>query len=143
MIHKVVMGGARRRSKSGKLEPCLPVQGLNELLAGRVKDYRSGKYRNPIKSDGDKACRLAIRKYLRGIKLTPPIEVTYHIFAPNKLHDRGNLYTIDKYFLDSLQEEGILENDKWDFVLDSTFITELDKSNPRIEIEIREVGSGT
>lgn len=117
-----------------------PLNGLNELLGGRMYNFRTKKYHNQVKADNDKICRLAIQKYMRGVKIDKPIKVTYHIFAQDKRHDRGNLASAtEKSFLDALQEIKVIKNDGFDDVLDSTFITELDRNNPRIVVEIEEV----
>lgn len=131
MTYKVVI------SKSNRT---FPIKGLNELLAGRMYDYRTKKYHNKVKTDNDKVCCVAIRKYLNGVKLKTPIRCTYHIFAQDKRHDRGNLASAtEKSFLDALQEMKVIKNDGFDDVLDSTFITELDRINPRIVVEIEEM----
>lgn len=117
-----------------------PLKGLNELLGGRIYNPRTGKYHNPVKAENDKVCRLAIQKYMRGVKIDKPIKCTFYIYAKDKMHDRGNLSsTTEKSFLDALQEMKVIKNDGFDDVLDSTFITELDRTNPRIVVEIEEV----
>lgn len=123
-----------------KRNKTFPIKGLNELLAGRMYDYRTKKYHNRVKSDNDKVCRLAIQKYMRGVKIDKPIRCTYMIYAGDKRHDRGNLAcAVEKSFLDALQEMKVIKNDGFDNVLDSTFHTEVDKFNPRIEVIIEEV----
>ena len=131
MTYKVVI------NKSNK---DFPIQGLNELLAGRTYDYRSKKYHNPVKSANDRVCCVAIRSDLKGVKLKTPIRCTYYIYAQDKRHDRGNLYSAtEKSFLDALQSCKCLKNDGFDDVLDSVFHTELCRDNPRIEVIIEEV----
>ena len=131
MKYKVVI------SKSNKT---FPIKGLNELLAGRMYDYRTKKYRNNVKTENDKICCVAIRKYLKGVKLKTPIKCTYYIYAQDKRHDRGNLYSAtEKSFLDALQSCKVLDNDSWDKCLDGEFHTELDRVNPRIVVEIEEM----
>ena len=131
MTYKVVI------SKSNKT---FPIKGLNELLAGRMYDYRTKKYHNSVKSENDKVCRLAIQKYMRGVKIDKPIRCTYMIYAGDKRHDRGNLAcAVEKSFLDALQEMKVIKNDGFDDVLDSVFHTELCRDNPRIEVIIEEV----
>ena len=133
MTYKVVI------SKANKT---FPIKGLNELLAGRVYDYRTKKYHNRVKSDNDKVCCVAIRKYLKGVVLKTPIRCTYYIYAQDKKHDRGNLYSAtEKSFLDALQSCKVLSNDSWDKCYDGVFHTDLDRSNPRIEVIIEEVES--
>lgn len=113
-----------------------PIKGLNELLGGRMYDFRTKKYRNPVKSANDAICARAIRKYMRGVKIDKPIQCTYWIYAQDKRHDRTNLYDCDKSFLDALQQVGVIKNDSWDLVYDSIFHTTLDRNNPRVEVEV-------
>ena len=133
MTYKVVI------SKANKT---FPIKGLNELLAGRIYDYRTKKYHNKVKSDNDKVCCVAIRRDLKGVKLKTPIRCTYYIYAQDKRHDRGNVYaSLEKSFLDALQQKKVIKNDGYDDVLDSVFHTDLDRLNPRIEVIIEEVES--
>ena len=130
MTYRVVI------SKSNKT---FPIKGLNELLAGRMYDYRTKKYHNRVKSDNDKICRLAIKKYLKDVRFDKQIRCIYNIYAPDKRHDRQNLYSVDKSFLDALQQCKCLKNDGWSECADSVFNTYLDAVNPRIEVVIEEV----
>lgn len=131
MTYQVVISNAKHT---------FPLKGLNELLGGRMYNFRTKKYHNQVKADNDKVCRLAIQKYMHGVKIDKPIKVTYHIFAQDKRHDRGNLASAcEKSFLDALQEMKVIKNDGFDDVLDSTFYTELDRINPRIVVEIEEM----
>lgn len=124
----------------GKKNNTFPIKGLNELLSGKVYNYRTKKYQNPVKADNDKICRIAIHKYMNGLKITKPIRCHFHVFVKDKKHDRGNIYTAtEKSFLDALQQEKVIKNDGYDDVLDSTFLTELDRLNPRIEVEVEEI----
>lgn len=123
-----------------KLNKTFPIKGLNELLAGRMYDYRTKKYHNKVKSENDRVCCVAIRRDLKGVKLKTPIKCTYYIYAQDKRHDRGNLYSAtEKSFLDALQSCKVLDNDSWDKCLDGEFHTSLDRANPRIEIIIEEI----
>ena len=131
MKYKVIIANNNRK---------FPLKGLNELLAGRVYNFRTKKYHNSVKSENDKVCRLAIQKYMRGVKIDKPIRCTYMIYAGDKRHDRGNLAcAVEKSFLDALQEMKVIKNDGFDDVLDSVFHTELCRDNPRIEVIIEEV----
>lgn len=124
-------------SKSNKT---FPIKGLNELLAGRTYDYRSKKYHNSVKSANDRVCCVAIRRDLKGVKLKTPIRCTYYIYAQDKRHDRGNLYSAtEKSFLDALQSCKVLANDSWDMCYDGVFHTMLDRDNPRVVVEIEEL----
>jgi Holliday junction resolvase RusA-like endonuclease len=131
MTYKVIIS-----SKNGKF----PLKGLNELLNGRLYNFRTKKYHNSVKSENDKVCRLAIQKYMHGVKIDKPIRCTYYIYAQDKRHDRSNLYSsVEKSFLDAMQEVKCIKNDGFLDVLDSEFHTEVDKYNPRVEVIIEEV----
>lgn len=124
-------------SKSNKT---FPIKGLNELLSGRMYDYRTKKYHNKVKSDNDRVCCVAIRRDLKGVVLKTPIRCTYYIYAQDKRHDRGNLYSaVEKSFLDALQQCKCLKSDGFDYVEDSVFKTVVDRDFPRIEVVIEEV----
>lgn len=123
-------------SKSNKV---FPIRGLNELLAGRIYDYRTKKYHNKVKQMNDKICLQSIKKCIPGVKINKPIKCTYYIYAQDKRHDRSNLYSaVEKSFLDALQLAKVIKNDGWNECLDSVFHTELCKENPRVEIVIEE-----
>jgi hypothetical protein len=123
-----------------KTNKTFPIKGLNELLAGRTYDYRSKKYHNSVKSANDRVCCVAIRRDLKGVKLKTPIRCTYYIYAQDKRHDRGNLYSAtEKSFLDALQSCKVLANDSWDMCYDGVFHTMLDRDNPRVVVEIEEL----
>lgn len=125
----------------GKSNKTFPIKGLNELLAGRVYDYRTKKYHNAVKSANDRVCCVAIRRDLKGVRLKTPIRCTYYIYAQDKRHDRGNLYSAtEKSFLDALQSCKVLDNDSWDKCYDGVFHTMLDRDNPRVIVEIEEIG---
>lgn len=128
MVYKVVISRTDKK---------FPIKGLNELLAGMFWNARTKKFQNEVKSNNDKMCRLAIQKHMHGVKIDNPIRCNFHIYAKDKKHDRGNVYTAtEKSFLDALQQMKVIKNDGFDDVMDSTFITELDRDNPRIEVEI-------
>ncbi len=116
-----------------------PIAGLNELLNGRIYNYRTKKYHNPVKTANDNACRKAIRKNLNGVHIDHPITCVFTCYLPNKRHDRGNISSaVEKSFLDALQLEKVIKNDGWFNVGDSIFHTYIDKANPRVEVLIAE-----
>lgn len=117
-----------------------PLRGLNELLGGRMYNPRTRLYHNPVKKSNDRICLKAIKKCVPGLVVGKPIKCVYWIYAADKRHDRSNLYAaIEKSFLDALQLAKVIKNDSWEYVHDSEFHTEVDKDNPRIEVEIIEI----
>ena len=127
-----------------KTNKTFPIKGLNELLRAETHtwDARMKKtvVSNKVKSDNDTICRIAIQKYLHGVKIDKPIRCHYYIFVKDKMHDRGNVYaSLEKSFLDALQQKKVIKNDTFDLVFDSVFHTEVDRLNPRIEVIIEEI----
>lgn len=131
MIYKVVISNSKHT---------FPLKGLNELLAGRIYNFRTKKYHNSVKAENDKICLKAIKKYMANVIIDKPIQCTFLIYTKDKRHDRGNLTSAcEKSFLDALQTARVIKNDGFDDVLDSIFHTDVDKNNPRIVVEIKEV----
>jgi len=116
--------------------------GLNEVLNGRMYDFRCRKYRNPVKQENDKICCNGIRfaKELRGVHIHEPIIIHYKFYVANKRRDRMNVASaFDKSFEDALQLCQVIHNDGWDDVYGATYEFHIDKNNPRVEICIEEV----
>jgi Holliday junction resolvase RusA-like endonuclease len=81
-----------------------------------------------------------IQSQLVGLKLIPPLTITYTYFAPDKrLSDLGNVLTIQsKYFEDALVELGYLEDDNYTFIDQIVYkFGSIDRVDPRVEIDIR------
>lgn len=139
MIYRVVISNAKKT---------FPKRfGLNELLDAERNtkhyDYRMRKsiYKpNKVKKDGELICQKCIRSQLKGVHISKPIRCTYYIYVPDRTHDKSNTYAgIEKIFLDSLQNEKVIQNDGFNFVDDSFFHTLVDALNPRVEVEIEEI----
>lgn len=74
-------------------------------------------------------------------KLNTPIQIDYKVFPKTKRKfDVANVLSIvDKYFCDALVEEGLIEDDNCDYLLQVTYsMGVVDKDNPRVEATIRE-----
>lgn len=115
--------------------------GLNEVLNGVFYDWRTKKVYNREKKKNDDLIIRHLRKCdFKDAKLNTPIEIEYTFFVKDKRHDRMNIASaFDKSFLDALQKVGMLHNDGFDDVVGFTFAWEVDRSNPRVELIIREL----
>ena len=117
---------------------------LNDYLAEIGKNPKAGA---KFKSDYSKPIVSAIRRCLRGWKVTkPPVILHYKFYElkKGKRRDVMNIFALaDKFVEDSLQVTGTLENDNPDWVENTThdFIWLDDpKAEPYIEVEIEEMG---
>jgi Holliday junction resolvase RusA-like endonuclease len=66
-------------------------------------------------------------------------DLTITWYCPNKRKDKDNIMAGTKFILDGLQKAGRIENDGWKQIRNITNRFEVDKKNPRIEIEIMEI----
>ena len=114
-----------------------------------LNDYLNAVGTNPkaggkFKSDYSKPIISAIRRCLRGWKVThPPIILHYRYFENKKGHRRdvSNIHALCAKFLeDCMQQTGTIENDNPDWIIG--FTTEFDwiDGEPYIEVEIEERG---
>lgn len=74
-----------------------------------------------------------IKKQLKKIDL----DITW--ICKNRRKDKDNIMAGTKFILDGLVAAGVIENDGWKQIGDISHKFKVDKHNPRIEVEIREV----
>lgn len=120
--------------------------GLNELLNAQTKRYdpRTKKTRvfNPEKTKNDRLCEKAIRncQNLKGVHIHKPIFIKYRFYPKDKKRDRSNYSAaFIKSFEDALQHCKVIDNDTYDLVMTPEYYFEIDKNNPRVEVEINTV----
>lgn len=109
------------------------LPGLNEII-----DAAKGHWNNYRELKETHTNHVAWRaKRLPHIKQAD-LSITW--YCPNKRKDKDNIMAGTKFILDGLQKAGRIENDGWKQIRDITHRFEVDKLEPRVEIEIREVG---
>lgn len=77
-------------------------------------------------------------------KKLPKIEradVTITWYCKNRRKDKDNIMAGQKFIFDGLMAAGTIGNDGWKQIGDVTHRFEVDKTNPRIEIELTEVSA--
>lgn len=114
---------------------------LNNYLAEIGRNPKAG---GKMKNDCKWICIAAIRKCLKGWKVTnPPIILHYKFYEPSRGQKRDymNIYAMaDKSFEDALQDCKVIENDNPDWVINATHEFFYTDGEPYIEIEIEEKG---
>lgn len=102
-------------------------------------------YRNLHHSVNGQAKKLyleLVREQLEGLHIQTPVEITYKVFKPTKrILDKMNVVSVvSKFLLDAITELGCWEDDNDNFVKTETILpTEIDRSNPRVEVLIKEI----
>ena len=112
----------------------------DKRIALNMNTYRNLHHR--ISNDAKKAYSEALREQLEGLVIQTPVEVTYKVFKASKRRlDKMNVISVvSKFLLDSITEYGCWEDDNDDYVKTETILpTELDRDNPRVEINIKEI----
>ena len=67
------------------------------------------------------------------------IDLHFKWYCKNRRKDKDNIIVGQKFIIDGLVEAGILENDGWKQIGDIKHSFEVDKEEPRVEVEIKEV----
>jgi len=112
----------------------------DKRIALNMNTYRNLHHR--ISNDAKKAYSEALREQLEGLSIQTPVEVTYKVYKGSKRRlDKMNVISVvSKFLLDSITEYGCWEDDNDDYVKTETILpTELDRDNPRVEINIKEI----
>lgn len=92
-----------------------------------------------MKKDAERVITLYILQQLKGISFKDTVEFNFRWYEPNKKRDLDNICFAKKFILDALVSNGIIIADGWRGVVGFTDNFFVDKSFPRIEVDIREV----
>lgn len=112
------------------------LPGLNEYINAE----RSSKYQGAaMKRQAEHTIIMCIKQQLRGVRFDRPVHMTYRWIEPNMRRDCDNIAFAKKFIQDALVKAGVLENDGWAQIAGFADLFEVDKSRPRVEVEIREV----
>lgn len=81
-----------------------------------------------------------IESQLPRIRLQTPIYIEYAFFCPNAKKDLDNISGFfHKVFQDAMVERGLIPDDGWRHIKGYSDRFFIDRGNPRVEIEFREV----
>lgn len=112
---------------------------LNDYLKAVGTSPKAG---GKFKDDYKKVCISAIRRCLRGFKVTnPPVILHYKFFErkKGKRRDVMNIFSFaDKVFEDAMQDAGIIHDDNPDWIANTTHEFSWIDGEPYIEIVIEE-----
>ena len=85
---------------------------------------------------------IAIQKSMRGIKIQSKVKMLYRWYEKDRRRDPDNISSFGrKVFLDALVTCGVIKNDGWRNIVGFSDEFYVDPGNPRIEVEIQEVGT--
>lgn len=108
------------------------LDGLNKIiLANRTNKYAGAA----LKRQNENVVALAIAA--ARIKPIPnPVFIKFFWYEPNKKRDKDNIASAKKMIIDALVRSGIIQNDGWKYIIGFSDSFDIDKDNPRIEVEL-------
>lgn len=116
------------------------LPGMNEYTAA-CREHRLVGAR--MKRDAQEIVEMCVKLQVRGTSVKPPVRLHYTFFERDRRRDHDNVSGFaHKVVQDALVSMGVLDNDGWGEILGDTNDFLVDKSNPRILIEIEEVQHG-
>lgn len=118
-----------------KLVVPFALPGLNEYIdADRKSRYKGAD----MKKKWQKLVTVALRRQIRG-KLREPVTMHYTWYEKDKRRDMDNISSFGrKVIQDAMVHMGALKNDGWNNIKRFSDDFVVDKSRPRVEIEIEE-----
>ena len=142
--------GENVKSPAKEKRPAQGVTGGNTTvyrvtIPGRMpslNEYIEAERRNryvaaQMKSEKQYYAGLHIRKALPGIHIDSPVYIHYHWYEPNKRRDKSNACAFGRKVIeDALVQQHVLRDDGWDEIAGFWDHFDVDKNNPRIEVEI-------
>lgn len=117
----------------------IPIGKKQDKFYVNLNQYRNAHYH--ILNSAKITFKELIADQVRRLPKLNVIKLCYIVFAPSKrLIDTNNICSIaDKFFCDALVEAGKLEDDNYNFLIETRFtFGGVDKENPRVEVHIEE-----
>ena len=94
-----------------------------------------------VKKDQTNLCTMYIKRAMsNGLVVDDyPLILTFNWFVKDRRKDPDNVAFSKKFILDGMQEAGLIENDGYRQIYGFEDTFQVDKENPRVEIELRSV----
>lgn len=113
------------------------MPGANEYIDACRRNQNGA---NKLKAKTENSIMWAVKAQLRGVCFDRPVEMRYTWYEPNKKRDKDNIAFARKFVQDALVRARVLKNDGWAQIAWFSDRFCVDKKQPRVEIEISEVG---
>lgn len=117
-----------------------PLPGLNDYIdADRTNRHKGAN----LKRSAQNIVILCAKKQLRGFRPKGPVRMAYTWYERDRRRDKDNISSFGrKVIQDGLVKSGVLQNDGWANIDGFSDRFEVDRKNPRVEIEIEEIRDG-
>jgi Holliday junction resolvase RusA-like endonuclease len=118
----------------------LVIQGQLPNLNDYTKACRANRYVGAkMKKEAEEMILFYILSQLNHQTTNCPVRLKFSWYEKNKKRDLDNIAFAKKFILDALVSSQTIKSDNWSGVVGFTDEFYVDKDNPRIEVEIKEV----
>ncbi len=113
------------------------LDGLNKFIGANRSNSCAG---NNMKKRNERAVSKAIENCLHGVKIENPVYMEYIWYERDMHRDLDNISSFGrKVIQDALVNAAVLKGDGWKYVVGFSDRFEIDKTDPRIEVKIKEI----
>ena len=113
------------------------LDGLNKFIGANRSNSCAGKKK---KKRNERAVSKAIENCLHGVKIENPVYMEYIWYERDMRRDLDNISSFGrKVIQDALVNAAVLKGDGWKYVVGFSDRFEIDKTDPRIEVKIKEI----
>jgi Holliday junction resolvase RusA-like endonuclease len=113
------------------------LDGLNKFIGANRSNSCAG---NNMKKRNERAVSKAIENCLHGVKIENPVYMEYIWYERDMRRDLDNISSFGrKVIQDALVNAAVLKGDGWKYVVGFSDRFEIDKTDPRIEVKIKEI----
>ena len=116
------------------------VEGILPNLNDYTRACRSNKFAGAeMKKKAERIITYYIKQQLKDVSIKGKARLEFRWYEANKRRDLDNICFAKKFILDALVSNQIIFADSWKGVVGFTDEFFIDKTNPRIEVDIEEV----
>lgn len=116
------------------------LPGLNEYITAERQHRQKAA---AMKKQYEHAVILLIKTQLRGARVSGPVKMSYTWYEKDRRRDKDNVSSMGRKIIqDAMVKAGVLRNDGWADIDSFEDSFDVDKKNPRIEVQITEVCHG-
>lgn len=122
------------------MKQTLIIQGSLPNLNDYTRACRSNKFAGAeMKRKAERIITYFIKQQLKEVHIEGKARLEFRWYEPNSRRDLDNVCFAKKFILDALVNNEVIKTDNWKGVVGFTDEFFIDKTNPRIEVDIEEV----
>ena len=122
------------------MKKTLVIQGRLDGLNEYTRACRTNKFAGAeMKKKNERIVSADIMQQLKDVHFDGVVRLSFRWYEKDKRRDLDNIAMSKKFLLDALVSNEVIKTDSWQGVIGFTDEFFIDKTNPRIEVDIEEV----